>query len=543
MNYDSFIGKVISALACASVILAGCSKNNEPEKPEEPAHFTMSVSDETSSTCMYSIKRDDASKSFYSAIVDVESLETLGDDFQAQAAAYMSGELDFLESTFGMTHDEAVASVISTEDVENEFREYLSAATDYVLMAAYVNADGTVDGAFEKLTFRTQDVEPSSNTFEVKVSEVQARFASVSVTPSNTDPYTVIVTPYADVEGMSDDQLIENFISSYGIFLSIYNGETEINPDIKAGTRYLVAVFGVDSEKATTALTKTEFTTPAGGKPEDWRFDVSWSEGDVKGYKVDVSIIPNDGSIDYCFELVDARYTASQFKSEYEQNVVKTIEGSGMSVQDYYLVFSSHGEAGNSYTVMPGVKYKVAGFAVDVTEGRIAGDIMFSDEFLIENPGQSEAEMQVTWDKYYDGDAIAKLNEEYSSFAGLAVFPVTIATKPENLSYYYGVYVYDGSDAYTRDQIISAVISDGTSYPADCFVPWNRDAVIYGVAVDENGVCGPVFEKVFKMTKDGVSPAEDYFAGQQQFMVPAPVKPQPSAHTPFGIAPLLRATR
>lgn len=514
MNHFRFISRLFIALLSASIALTGCDKNNTPDEPETPAHFTISVSDVTSSSCLFSITRDDASKLFYYAVVSQSSLESLGDDFQSGAAAYLSGNVDFMKEMFGLSDEEAVASLSNKEDIVNEAYENLSADMDYSLIVAYLNNDGTPDGEFEKVDFHTADVAPSDNKFEVTVSDVEARSLTVSVKTTNDDPYTVIVEPYEKYAGMSDDEIMKTITAENSMFIPVYNGD--YGPEsfkIDASAKYLVAVFGVESQKATTALSRTVVESPAGGNPADWRFSAAFTESsEVKGYMVDVDITPNDNSVDYMYELVDARYTASQFKSDFEKNVADMIDGAGLDAPAYYKLFSSLGQVSETYTVLPGISYKLAAFAVDTKEGKIAGDIFFSDTYAPVAPAPSEVSMSVNWDAYYDGDAIVSVDPGYGSYAGRAVFPVSVTTTPENANFYYNVYVYEGPDAYTRDQIIHSLVSNGASYADICFVPFDRDAVVYGVAVDENGVCGPVFEKVFKMTKSGVSPVDGFFS-------------------------------
>lgn len=515
MNHFRFICRAAVALLASSLIFSGCNKNNTPDKPETPpAHFTISVSDVTSSSCLFSITRDDKSKPFYYAFVPQSDLKALDDDFQTGASAYLAGNVDFMKDIFGLSDEEAVDALSYKEDVENEAYESLQADVDYVLIAAYMDSDGTNEGDFEKYEFHTADVQPSDNKFELTVDNIEARSLTVSVKTTNADPYTVIVEPYENYAGMSDDDIMKAVIAANSIFIPVYNGD--YGPEsfkIDASTKYLVAVFGVESQKATTSLCSTVVDSPAGGNPADLRFNASFAESqEVKGYKVDVEIVPSDNTVDYIYELIDARYTVEQFRSDFEKNVENLIENAGLDAPTYYKSFSSLGQMSETYAVLPGISYKLAAFAVDTKVGKIAGDIMFSDTYAPAAPAQSEVSMSVDWDAYYDGDAIVSVDPGYGSYAGLAVFPVSVTTVPENANFYYNVYVYEGPDAYTRDQIIYSLVSNGSSYADVCFVPFDRDAVVYGVAVDENGVCGPVFEKVFRMTKSGVSPVDGFFS-------------------------------
>lgn len=523
MNYFRFIGKAIAALFASSLLFMGCHKNdNTPDEPENPepdvpevaGHFTFSVTDVTASTCLLNIKRDDPSKAFYYAYVDKSSLESFGDDFQTQAKAYLQGNIDFIEDMFGTSREETMEGLTSSEDIENEAVESLTADTEYLIIAAYVNADGTTDGDFEKYGFRTEDVAPSDNKFTLQVEELTARSLTLSVGTSNNDQYTVSVTPFQDVADLSDAEIMKYIISLNSIFIPTYSGELASEQfKLDAGTKYIIAVFGVDSGKATTGLTKQVFTSPEGGKPADWNFTATFSDADdVHGYKMNVAIVPNDNTVDYCYELVDARYTAAAFKAEYEANVAEMVNNVfGGDFALYYQLFATYGEDNATYVINPTLEYKIAGFAVDTKVGKIAGDIHFSETYKPSVPVQSDAKIEVSWPGFYDGTAIADRDSEYESFRGLAVFPAKVTTTPEDLTFFYNVYQYDGTD-YTRDAIITALLSDGASYADICFVPFDTDAIVYAIAVDADGNCSQVFEKQFKCTRNDVSPVEDFFS-------------------------------
>ena len=516
MSIVSVIHRYAAAAACASFLFVGCGeKNLEPEKPgtdepKEEAHFSISIGEIESGAVTYSIKKDDPDKAFYSAIVSDKSLSTLGDNLQSQINAYMEGEIEFYQEMFGLTLEQTLAVVSHSEDIENDYYENLDAESTYHIVAVYITSEGKADGEFEYATFTTADVKPSDNTFEVSY-EIAPRSVHISVTPSNNDPYTVLLLREDQIEGTSDAELIQAAVSYYGFMTPVYNEAMEEESKLFAGTKYYLLVFGYEAGKNTTAPVVKVFDAPKGADPNSLEISIVFDDSEVKGYKQHVTVQPNDETIDYLYEVIRSDYSVEEFTAQYKKDVTANAENMGITLAQYLQSFSSFGEVEWDYYLTPGKSYKVAALAVDAVKGELIGDAKFSEIFTPEVPAVSKVNAIVDFEHFYDGDAIKAANEEFSGYEGDGVFIPKITTTAEGATVYYNVYLYEGPGIYTRDAIIASLLEYGTIFKSICYAPFDTPAVIYAVAVDENGLCSQVYEKVFTFKKSEAAAVEGFF--------------------------------
>ena len=505
MNY-----KTIRAFLCLCVcgfVAAGCdSKKDEPVEPEVIRHFDVSTSDITTTSVTLNIKRDE-DKQFYYAIVRKAYFDSLGDDFQKVAADYLKGNIEAYVD-FGYTREEAIAELCPKEDIVDYKEEWINGSTNYSIIVGYVTEDAEPTGDFERYEFRTASPEKSDNTFDVKITNIKSRSIDYSVTPSNDDPYTIVVVPNGEVSSYTDlDEMVGDLYGSLSWF-DIYNGKYEGTVELKAGTQYAFLVFGITDNAATTALTKKVFTTLESGDPTKLTYKLDVSQGEVQGFELNFTVTPSDDTIDYFFELVNEDCTAEELLAYEEETIAKFYEF-GLDRESYFSMFSSLGKDSRTYTIYPGERGKIGVIPIKSRTTEFACDPIFSKIITFPDAEQGEATIDISWDEYYDGAAIAELNPEYDYFGTNAVFPITVDCTGEK--YFYNVFRYKEGESYSRDQIIYTLLS-GTpsSYPSDCYAPFDADGIVYAVAIDEEGKCGPLLEKKFNFSKDGVSPAQDY---------------------------------
>lgn len=516
MSIVSVIRRYAAAAACASFLFVGCGeKNLEPEKPgtdepKEEAHFTISIGQIETGAVTYSIQKDDPEKAFYCAVVPDKDLSALGDNFQSQVNAYMEGEIEFYQDMFGLTLEQALGAVSHTEDIENDYYENLDAESTYHIVAVYITSEGKAEGEFEYATFTTAAVKPSDNTFEVSY-EIAPRSVHISVTPSNKDPYTVLLLREDQIEGTSDEELVQAALSYYGFMTPVYNEAMEEDDKLFAGTKYYLIVLGYEAGKSTTAPVIKVFDAPKGADPNSLEISIVFDDSEVKGYKQHVTVQPNDETIDYLYEVIRSDYSVEEFTAQYKKDLTEDAEKLGMTLAQYLQVFASFGEVEWNYYLAPGKPYKVAALAVDAIKGELIGDAKFSEVFTPEVPAVSKVNVVVDFDNFYDGDAIKEANEEFGGYEGKGVFIPKITTTAEGATVHYNVYSYEGPGIYTRDAIIASLLEYGATLKDVCFAPFDTPAVIYAVAVDENGLCSQVYEKVFTFKKSGAAPVEGFF--------------------------------
>ncbi len=518
MCFKNLLSKAFCAFAGAALIVAGCDKaqtpptTNDDDKPQETVnHFTVTLTDITTTSCIVSIDKDDDDQLFYYAIVRKPSFEEFGKTFQERARAYYEGEIEFYINDFYYTREEAVAEVTSGIDLEDVTVTWLYGDTDYVLIVGYITNDGNPAGDFECVEFNTEAPDASDNKLEIKVSDIGARSAHISVTATNSDQYAVQYFPASQFGDLSGDELAREMLYYYVYWPDILkNGDYEEDIEgIKANTKYIVAAVGCTDYAPTTEIVTFEFTTGAAGEVGKWNYTVNFTDGTYKGYKVNAEIIPNDDTIDYCYEFIPEEYTQEEFTKQFYENLER-MEQAGLDKESYIEFFGAYGPyTEEDCSVKPGHSYRIAAIPVDPETGDFL-EAIFSKTIFVPVPEVSEeTSVSVSCDKYYNGTEIAELGGEYYEYyRGYAVLTPDIESA--GAGYIFGVFV-DDEEEYTREDIIYSLLESGYMFPVEQIVPFNKDAVIYAVAADENGVFGPVFTKKFKLTEDGAAAAEEYF--------------------------------
>ncbi len=508
--------------ACDKAQITPTDPEPEPEpEVEEVQHFTVTMTDLTYNTGVLNITRDDPDTPFYYSIPSKEDLAKLDGDFQSQCEAYLAGEYDFLINDYGMSEEEAIADLVKTADIKDRELSWFSAATDYVLIVAYVDNNAKAVSKFECLEFSTVTPEPANVTFDLKITDIQKRSASFDITPSNReDTYAYAVEKYDDYKDMTDDEILSSLlpVSSW----TMYSGPFSKTESLQAGTEYMLAVYGNVYGAATTKLYKKIFSTVDAGDPAACEFKTSFTDGNIKGYTVNATITPSDDAIDYFVEFVSEEYSAAQFMNEFQANMDRIIENGGLTKELYFQLFTEHGTYTKSGNVMPGKGYKFAIIPVNSKTLEYATGVIFSDVIKTSAPEESDVTVEVCWDKYYDGDSIYEYNSGYSFYKGSCVFPITVNRSEGTAQIRYGVYVDDGTE-YTKSELIYALLNKGSMWVQDCFAPFDRDGVVYAVAIDNNGLCGPVFSKKFNFSKDNAGSGEEYFKSKGYA---SPAKPE-----------------
>ncbi len=533
MVNTKFFSRFIPVLAGIAMIVAACDKSKatpeiEPEPEPEPEvevedvkHFTVTMTDLTFNTGVLNITRDDPDTPFYYSIPSKKDLAKLEGDFQSQCAAYLAGEYDFLINDYGLSEEEAIADLVKPNDIKDLPLSWFSAATDYVLIVAYVDSNAKAVSKFECLEFSTLTPDPAGVTFDLKITDIHKRSANYSITPSNReDTYAYAVVEYEDYKDKTDDEILESLLPVYS--WTMYSGPFSGTADLKAGTEYLFAVYGNVYGAATTKLYKKIFSTEDAGDPAECTFTTSYTDGNIKGYSIDATITPSDDATDYFVEFIPEEYSAEQFMTEFQANVDYVIENGGLTKDLYFQFFTQHGTYTTSCNVIPGKGYKFAIIPVNSKTLEYASDVIFSDVIKTSVPEESDVTVEVIWDKYYDGDSISEYNKEYSFYQGACVFPITVNRSEGTAQIRYGVYVDDGTE-YTKPELVYALLNKGSAWVQDCFAPFGKDGVVYAVAIDNNGLCGPVFSKKFNFSKDKAGSGEEYFKSKGYA---APAKPE-----------------
>lgn len=140
------------------------------------------------------------------------------------------------------------------------FEAELAAETEYVLWAVGMNNEALVNTAPVLKYFTTGKANQSENRFEITVSDIKARKATITVEPSNNDPFVAVFVKADRFAGMTDDQIMDEVCTSWNYSLADKAFTTTVE-DLTPSTRYEILVFGINGGRPSTGLTRKSFFT------------------------------------------------------------------------------------------------------------------------------------------------------------------------------------------------------------------------------------------------------------------------------------------
>lgn len=253
----------------------------EPVDPEEDS-FTISVSDITSSSAVITVTPSKEGATFYWSLVKASEIEGLSDADIAKniiVAEIEAGIEYYTEQGYtGLTIEDFLL------DKEDSYTyKSLAAGTDYVVVAAYLDADGNLMSEVTKKEFKTADpADPSGATLSIAVSNIGETNATIVVTPSvegATFYWSVVLA--SDIVGMSDADIAKNVIVAemddaiayYGDMgydltysdLLVDKEDSYTYSKLTAGTEYVVVAAYMDANgNLQGEVFKSEFSTSGG---------------------------------------------------------------------------------------------------------------------------------------------------------------------------------------------------------------------------------------------------------------------------------------
>ncbi|MBO7185846.1 MAG: hypothetical protein J6V59_03000 [Alistipes sp.] len=149
-----------------------------------------------------------------------------------------------------------------TYEGEQTSSESLDAKTTYMAVAVPVAENGVIYGYPTIKTFTTDDVEMSENVLTLSVRDIKPRSVTMVVETTTEDPYLVALLTKQYFVDMTDEEIIDYYLTNYGGDMVI-SGDLEFPmTGIEPNTEYLMVAFGYQGGVVTTQLYTHEFATP-----------------------------------------------------------------------------------------------------------------------------------------------------------------------------------------------------------------------------------------------------------------------------------------
>lgn len=471
--------------------------------------FRITVTDVTAKGATMTVIPDDPDAPYFCNLIEKSIFEQ---SHSGNWQNYLNNLIAYLQGDTGKTVAQVVDE-IAIKGKEVYTTETLSAATAYYAFAMGLDEQGRITIETVTETFTTPEI-VSNNAFQVTFANTTFDGTDFTITPENPDePYYYTMRAASYFEGMSDQEMLEiifnedsfmiDFMATTGV--TEYENEQVDNTD----TGYYVFVFGYDAGTPTTPLNKFPYHTAKGiGEPSACRFTIDVTG--IKSRSAEVTITPSDESQMFLWDILP--------ESEYEIQKSRL----GEFVAEYaQMDFSSFGYSyerggtGNTFSrnLEPGTTYHVWAACMD-ENGQAAAEVLIPGSFTTLPRAESAADVTVTIDKYYDGDALYALDPDtYASSRGAAFVPVTFAPNDKTTLWYANAYNEDLSDPAdpTDEEVAEKLLASGIWCPVGkpFLCKWDAPSTILALGIDAEDNY-KIIRIVRTFTKAGASPAEEY---------------------------------
>lgn len=505
----------------------------------KPISFDIEVSDIGYDTANVSVTPSDDKAIYFVNVFSYEDYAYYGGD-ESAFAEHLT-QLRNYYYNLGATADQMVANLGFVGEKSLKV-EKLKSGTKYMAYAIGIDERFIANSEATIVEFETPAVEASDMTFEVEITNIDYDHIEGRVIPSNDEESYICSIQFASALEWSEseeafaDSIIEDIVAWGDIEDSLRKGVMSLNgvTGLEPETNYIVVCFGYDGAR-TTAPHIAHFTTAAAsGDPDE--LVVTFEVSEITHNSAMVTSFPSVGAYYFTF------YTdADNFNSLVEEygsvdacvryladtEIDYGADYFGSSRAEYlYDLGASLGMDKMLYNQLePSTDYVAYAIAVDIMTGELASDKGFvSDVFRTLEKVVSDATVTIELGNYYDGSALAELDPaRFLNCKGYAVLPYTVTASDSASAWYTGFYDGDYTEwGCTDDDIYAELVTYGWEYGSTqvsenrqsgvAVLSYDRPYTFLGIAKDSAGVYGVGFIEVVTLTREGVSPAEEFLA-------------------------------
>lgn len=462
---------------------------------------------------------------YYFAYSTKEEIDNIGEDkvqavIKANVQQFLQGEVNAMVNYSGYTVTQALDEY--TGYATRSATMTVNARTDYVGWACAISNEVTVISDVVMKEFRTGDVAPSDNQISVSIDNVNCDRVRFSVNTTNEDQYAVYVLPADQVEGKSDEEIVEIFNTSPDVTVFLQFGDySATQVGLSSDSDYYVLAYGYKWGMANTSICKEKFHTLTyeGGDPA-FTFNMEKLTNIGMAGNIECTPATHLYYTDYC----DADATAEELLDDLEYAIDWYVNDAGYysSRIDFMRVIGTRGVFDFKYRdeyIVPEAGYKLYAIAIDETTGEFCTDVIFSETYT--TPGVSDVSVNAYYNHYFDAITIAEKYPETGYdpelVNGYAVVPLIVETNDDVADYYVDIFTEDLSDTSypTDNQLFESLYGYGQHNHTPIFIlcdfynTTRLPLTISAVAIDKDGNRGPVQRTVFETPYSGCAdPAE-----------------------------------
>ena len=307
-------------------------------EPEPEKYFDINIDFDKEAMMMYcSITPTDMEMYYYRETMTQAQVNELGGGSVEDA---WQAALDNYYAIFGSSIWDHYITVGFDEWMADTTYE----ETEYVLAAGIDNELNRITPV-EYATLETGEAPQSDNTFVIEVEDVTSSSAVVYVTPSNSDPFSLVLVESYDIEGYSEEELHDLLINVYTDY--VYDGNlfnqamymTYPEGTLYPNTEHTVLVFGWNTVPNTKIFKKTFKTLPPTSS-DDLTFEITAEV--IDAWNLHGVFVPSDPDAQY-FALAVADYEFEPYKDYPPQFIIDVCDNFGLPLSSYAEMFAQTG--------------------------------------------------------------------------------------------------------------------------------------------------------------------------------------------------------
>lgn len=513
--------------------------------PQVEVSFDIRIENLTLTGCTVAVTATPASVVYFINVIDEPTYQEFGANEEA-FVAYTNFVVKYNVDRYGAT-PEALLRAWGSTGSDSVDRTGLKPGSTYYAYAVGVNSQFQPNSKPGFVEFKTESAAVSDNTFTAEFDEMGYTTVSGTILPTNNDPYLWGIQSKEEIDEFyaGDAEVMEALSEMYvgmGMIDSyLSNGRKEFSMgSLQPETDYYLLIFGWD-QAPTTELTKIPFTTAAAvGDPKELVLDIQISNVNHKG--ADIAVTPSNGA-PYYYDVIEAEnYEAALAElGSADAAVMKLIaesieyaaEWNDATPVEFLQYVYSQGPVEDTWSNGdPETEYVVFGCAIDLETAAPAAERGFINRFTTTPHIVSDAAVSFEMGKFFDSTALAESDpDKYGNLPrDYAVMNYTLVPNASAAHWYSNFYMTaDYVNYFTDEMLIQFLVDygydmgnpDGVVYDhrnGTYVLPWHQEYSFVAVAVDENGVYGPVTREVVLLSPEGASPADEFVPSFQSIM-------------------------
>ena len=451
--------------------------------------------------------------------------EENGGELMYSDEALWASDMEVFESfggAFGGDASTGAAAFMFTGDMMGHQFTGVTPNTTYVAYAyGFDNETLTPLTEIARLKITTTAVSDYTLHFDFEV-EVDGPNVTIDIAPQGYDGYYYYGVFWAkDVAGATQEQLRsyceqtwENDKAYYSSFFDTpeqglhfifselaFRGAQHLEVELDANTEFILWAFGMNDE-ALMNTTPEFYTFKTGGvKASENTFVLSVTELYPRKATVKVETTNDDP---YIATLV----TGDRFEGLTDEEIMEYI------LINFMVQYASGTMSDTATGLVPSTEYELLVFGAQAGAPTTG---LYRHKFTTPEVVYADLDFSLTIGDYYSGAEVAAINPDYAGYEDMILVHITANVDDAAVNAYFNATNALDYPYYEYEHLVAGLLTEGALQELTSLYAFYYDEpyIFFGMAEDEDGNFTEMWaSKDITFTKEGCSPAEEFFAGE-----------------------------